>query len=75
MGCWTRQIGNLETLIEKCYEDKLSDKLTEERWRALNDKWEREVQSLKVRLYVGDPQNEQATATAQRVLELTQRLP
>ncbi|MCB2229881.1 recombinase family protein [bacterium] len=70
-----QRLGQIDNWIRKAYEDKLEGTITAEHWRDLSNRWETERIQLLSQLKVLDADSPNAIATAERVLELSQKLP
>lgn len=70
-----RRISQIQTWKEKSYIDKLEEKISEDHWLKLNEKWDDELFRLKAKLQAHDGDFGSKIITAGKILELAQRLP
>ncbi len=60
---------------EQAYQDKLEGTITAEHWRTLSGKWEMEQVQLQSRMEALNGNGPDVLFTAERILELSQKLP
>ena len=66
-----KQITVLENRIEKAFQDKLDDNITQEQWKKYNDKWQVEKDKLIIQLEEMNKLNKQFYAQADLLLGFT----
>jgi len=69
------RLGQINTWTEKAYQDKLEGTITAEHWKTLSAKWETESIHLQSQLESLDGNGPDILFTAERILELSQKLP
>ncbi|MFH1373306.1 MAG: zinc ribbon domain-containing protein [bacterium] len=69
------RLGQIDTWTEQAYQDKLENTITTEHWKTLSAKWEAEQIRLQSQLEALNGNGPDILYTAERILELSQKLP
>ncbi len=69
------RIGLLSKWTEQAYIDKLEGTIGKEQWQSLTSLWETERSQLSEQLRILNQENQNIVPAAQRILELSQKLP
>lgn len=69
------RLGQIKKWAEQAYQDKLESTITAGHWKTLSDKWETEQINLQSQLEALNGKGPDILFTAERVLELSQKLP